>query len=122
MATNDMIAAFGGTSSNFVDVGGSTDHEQLEEIIVLLDSNKNTNVILFNCFGGLLDLNMTAAIIEKVIKRKYLTKPLVLRLRGHNESEAHKRLIALQKEYKELYVINNFTDAVEQAVTLSKRT
>lgn len=88
---------------------------------MLLESNKNTNVIFFNCFGGLLDLNMTAAIVEKCLKKKYLTKPIVLRLRGHNESEAHKRLNALKNEYKDLHVISNFTDAVEQAVTLSKR-
>jgi succinyl-CoA synthetase beta subunit len=27
MATNDMIAAFGGTSTNHADVGGNVDHE-----------------------------------------------------------------------------------------------
>lgn len=36
MATNDMIQAFGGTSSNFADLGGITDHEQFEDMLLNL--------------------------------------------------------------------------------------
>jgi succinyl-CoA synthetase beta subunit len=66
-----------------------------------------------NCFGGMLDMNLFAAIIERLVTRKILTKPMVVRLRGQNESEAHERLRALKKIYPEIYVINDFLEAVE---------
>jgi len=119
MATNDMINAFGGTSSNFCELGGLTDADQFLEVLLLLNDTKNTKVIFLNYFGGISDLNMTADVISKCIK--LLTKPIVVRLRGQHEAEAHKSLNELKNQYKELYVISDFTDAVEHAVVLSKR-
>jgi succinyl-CoA synthetase beta subunit len=88
MATNDMIHMMGSKSSNFVDTGGNTDHEQLEDVFVLLEENKSTVCILVNIFGGMLDIREVARTIIKCINRKYITKPLVIRLKGRFEKEA----------------------------------
>jgi len=119
LATNDMINAFGGTSSNFCELGGLTDEDQLMEILLLLNDNKSTKVIFLNFFGGMMDVKITADVIKKGMK--LITKPIIVRLRGQNEAEAQKMLHELKNQYKELYVINDFTDAVEQAVVISKR-
>jgi len=119
MATIDMINHFGGTASNFADLGGAKSIEQFEDILELLDSNKNTKVILINCFSGYTDMFEIARVIETSLK--HLTKPLVIRLRGEHEDKVIEKLNALKTQYKELYMIRDFTDAVEQAVIISKR-
>jgi len=53
LAINDMINAFGGTPANFCELGGLTDQDQLTDILLLLNDNKDTKAIFLNFFGGM---------------------------------------------------------------------
>lgn len=54
MSTMDIIALYGGTPANFLDVGGSADGDQMTEAIKILNSDDEVKAIFVNIFGGIL--------------------------------------------------------------------
>ena len=56
MATNDMLELKGGKSANFVDLGGSAIHEQIDTVLHILSSDPSVKVIFINCYGGLMNM------------------------------------------------------------------
>ena len=97
MATCDLVTAYGGKPANFVDLGGSVIHEQIHEIITLLEQDPNVKVVFINCFGGLLRTDKIVATFENAIKHGNITKPLVMRLHGTSHERAHE----MSREWKD---------------------
>ena len=58
MSTMDIIALYGGTPANFLDVGGSADGDQLTEAIKILNSDGEVKAIFVNIFGGILQCDV----------------------------------------------------------------
>jgi len=56
MAANDVLATYGGKSANFVDLGGSAIHEQIDALLHLLNDEKKVRVIFINCYGGIMSM------------------------------------------------------------------
>ena len=83
MATMDLITSNGGHPANFVDLGGSVIHEQIHEVAMILEQEKDVKVIFINCFGGLLRTNKIVATLENAIRYGNITKPIVIRLKGN---------------------------------------
>ena len=54
MSTMDIIALYGGTPANFLDVGGSADGDQMTEAIKILNSDDEVKAIFVNIFGGII--------------------------------------------------------------------
>lgn len=54
MSTMDIIALYGGTPANFLDVGGSADGDQMTEAIKILNNDDEVKAIFVNIFGGIL--------------------------------------------------------------------
>ena len=60
MSTMDIIKLKGGNPANFLDVGGSSDQEQMVEAIKLLNNDPEVSAIFINIFGGILKCDSLA--------------------------------------------------------------
>jgi succinyl-CoA synthetase beta subunit len=94
----DIIALYGGTPANFLDVGGSADGDQMTEAIKILNSDDEVKAIFVNIFGGILQCDVLTQSILNAAKEVGLAKPIVLRLKGTNSDIAKKMLEGKQKE------------------------
>jgi len=54
MSTMDIIKLHGGEPANFLDVGGSSDGDQMTEAIKMLNDDPEVKGIFVNIFGGIL--------------------------------------------------------------------
>ena len=88
MSTMDIIALYGGTPANFLDVGGSADGDQMTEAIKILNSDDEVKAIFVNIFGGILRCDVLTQSILNAAKEVGLKKPIVLRLKGTNSQIA----------------------------------
>jgi len=84
MATMDIIAAYGGTPANFLDVGGGAKTEQITEAFKIISSDKKVKAILVNIFGGIMKCDVIATGVVEAVKEVGLNIPLVVRLEGTN--------------------------------------
>lgn len=80
LATNDLIQLYGGKSANFMDLNGEGTLEQVEEMIHLLNQDPNIKVILINCYGGNMHVNLVASAMALLFKHFDFSKPIVARL------------------------------------------
>lgn len=92
MATMDIIKLNGGSPSNFLDVGGGANKQQIEKAFTILNEDKSVKAILINIFGGILRCDILAKGIVAAAQKVGLAKPLVIRMQGTNVKEA-KQLI-----------------------------
>ncbi|UDG82478.1 ADP-forming succinate--CoA ligase subunit beta [Candidatus Vallotia cooleyia] len=86
MATMDTIKLFGGEPANFLDVGGGATTEQVTEAFKLMLKNPNLRTILVNIFGGIMRCDVIAEGIISASKAVHLQVPLVVRMKGTNET------------------------------------
>jgi len=94
MATMDIIAAYGGSPANFLDVGGSAKVDQITAAFKIISEDSNVKAILVNIFGGIMKCDVIAEGVVQATKEVDLQIPLIVRLEGTN--------VALGKE-----IINN---------------
>jgi succinyl-CoA synthetase beta subunit len=86
MSTMDVIKLFGGEPANFLDVGGGATTEKVTEAFKIMLSNPNLKAILVNIFGGIMQCDVIATGVVEAAKQVDLTVPLVVRMKGTNES------------------------------------
>lgn len=93
MATNDVLAKFGGGAANFLDTGGQATTELLVSAFELILSNPKVRAILVNIYGGLIRCDMIAESVVAAANRLDMKgTPVVVRLRGTN-MEAGQKII-----------------------------
>ncbi len=119
MATADLIAVFGGSPRNFLDVGGGAGADKVEHALRIMLKDAGLKSILINAFGGITRLDEVATGIlqarDKFDKIKSGEIPLVCRLMGTNYVEGIKILEdAGIKAYKDM------EPAIEEAVNAAK--
>jgi succinyl-CoA synthetase beta subunit len=88
LATNDLIQLYGGKSANFLDLSGQASREQIEEMIHLLNQDPNIKVILINCYGGTMHVDLVASAMALLFKHFDFNKPIVARLQGEGADSA----------------------------------
>lgn len=142
MATMDAVAQAGGKPAAFLTIGGETQwdatpdglREQLERGLEQMVQAKQVRVLLINLVSGLVPCDDIAAVIarhlisrvrkprsiseispEALIAHATRFPQLVVRLVGHDRDLARSRLEAVQ-----ITLTDSLSDAVTQAVTLSK--
>jgi succinyl-CoA synthetase beta subunit len=93
MSTMDLIKLHGGEPSNFLDVGGGANAEQVTEAFRILLSDKNVKAVLVNIFGGIMRCTTIANAIVTAYKEVGFNVPLVVRLEGTEVEEGRKILI-----------------------------
>jgi succinyl-CoA synthetase beta subunit len=113
MATMDIIKYAGGSPSNFLDVGGGANAEQIRHAFEILLSDKNVRAILINIFGGILRVDMLAGGVVDAAKATNLKLPIVLRLEGTNVEQGRE---ILKNSGLNFMVATDMKDAAEKVV------
>lgn len=88
MATLDTLAYYGGKPANFLDVGGGSSTEIVEQAIDRVLQNKNVKKLLVNIFAGISRCDEVA----QAIVNKNIQVPMVVRMVGTNEEKGRKIL------------------------------
>lgn len=121
MATMDIIAHYGGSPANFLDVGGGATEKKVAEGFKIILSDPNVKAILVNIFGGIMNCATLAAGIIAAASEIDLHVPLIVRMEGTNV-EIGKKMLA--DSGLAILLAANLSDAAEKAVsaaTLSRR-
>lgn len=113
MSTMDLIKLHGGEPSNFLDVGGGADTEQVTEAFRILLGDPNVKAVLVNIFGGIMKCTTIASAILAAYKQVGFNVPLVVRLEG-TEVEAGRKLLA--ESGVDIITAEGLTDAAKKVV------
>ena len=115
MTTMDMIKLYGGTPSNFLDIGGSSNPTKVVEAMKLLISDQDVRVVLINIFGGITRCDDVARGLLEAFKQIDTDIPIVIRLTGTNEVEGRALL-----EGSKFYLAETMGEATRKAVELAQ--
>jgi len=120
LALNDMIIDFGGRPANFCDLHGQAYHEQIEEMIYLLNEDRQIKVIFFNLFSDALQLEKFAYALKALLKAgMQFKKPIVFRGRGPPERVEKAKSVLLSLNLPDLFIEDDYEKAVRLAVSLA---
>ena len=89
MATMDLVKRCGAEPANFLDIGGSSNPEKVIAAMRIILRDPSVRSILFNIFGGITRCDDVARGIVAAVKQLKPKVPIVVRLTGTNEAEAH---------------------------------
>lgn len=115
MATVDAVTHFGGSPSNFLDVGGSSNPEKVVNAFKLILSSGKVKAILINIFGGITRCDDIAKGILDSLERIEITVPIVVRLVGTNSDQGLAML-----EGSPLHPALSLSEGVKKAIELAK--
>jgi len=118
MATMDVIKLYGGSPANFLDVGGGATPEKVTQAFKLMLRNPNLRAILVNIFGGIMKCDVIARGIVAAAREVELSVPLVVRMKGTNESLG-KTILA--QSGLPVIAADDMADAAQQAVAAARR-
>lgn len=111
MATMDLVKYFNGEPANFLDIGGSSNPEKMENALKIIKSNKNVKVILVNIFGGITRCDDIAKGLISGLRSLDINIPISVRLIGTNDEPARKLL-----DDEGISVFTDMDDVVNDAV------
>ena len=86
MATMDAIRLHGGAPADMLDVGGGASVGKVAEALRLTLRNPRLRAVLVNVFGGLMKCDVVARGLVAALREAELAVPLVVRLKGTNET------------------------------------
>ena len=92
MATMDTIKLYGGSPANFLDVGGGATAQKVTEAFKIMLRSTHLKAILVNIFGGIMKCDTIAEGLIAASRAVHLSVPLVVRMKGTNESLGRKML------------------------------
>ncbi|MFB7733071.1 ADP-forming succinate--CoA ligase subunit beta [Streptomyces sp. NPDC056112] len=84
MSTLDMIADRGARPANFLDIGDGASPRFTADALSVVLSDPSVRSVLVNVFGGITACDTVAEGIVQALDTVRLTRPLVVRLDGHN--------------------------------------
>lgn len=119
MATMDMTKIFGGSPANFLDIGGGARADKVAAALRIIASDPNVKAILVNIFGGITRADEVARGILEALEEVKIDLPLVVRLVGTNEEEAHK--IMAEAALPNMVSATSLADAAQKAVAAAQR-
>ena len=117
MATMDIIQFYGGEPANFLDIGGATSAERVQEAFKILLADPNVRAVLVNIFGGIVRTDRVADGIVSAARGLDIRIPIVIRLVGTNEEEG---LRILRESGLNFITETSLSDAVRRVVELAK--
>ena len=113
MSTLDVVAEYGGSAANFLDIGGGAKAETVSAALEVLETDESVSSVFINIFGGITRCDLVAQGIVEATKGKDLKWPIVIRLDGTNATEG---LEILRENPNEKIVI---TETMNQAAELA---
>jgi len=117
MATMDLLKLYGGSPSNFLDVGGSAQADQITAAFKILDQDPKVKSVLVNIFGGIMRCDVVAEGIVQASKLLGLKKPVVVRLVGTNVEQGKK---IIKDSGLKIVALDDLTQAAIKAVELAR--
>ena len=119
MATMDMTQLFGGSPANFLDIGGGARADKVAAALRIIASDPNVKAILVNIFGGITRADEVARGVLEALNEVKVDLPLVVRLVGTNEAEAH--VIMAEAALPNMVSATSLADAAQKAVAAAQR-
>ena len=92
MATMDIVKYAGSSPANFLDVGGGTNVERVQNAFRILMSDKDVKAVLINIFGGIVRCDRVAEGVVQALHGLSVDLPIVVRIQGTNAEEGAKIL------------------------------
>jgi succinyl-CoA synthetase beta subunit len=117
MATMDIIQFYGGAPANFLDVGGATSAERVQEAFKILLADANVRAVFVNIFGGIVRTDRVADGIVSAARGLDMRVPVVIRLVGTNQEEGMR---ILRESGLNVITENVLADAVRRVVALAR--
>jgi succinyl-CoA synthetase beta subunit len=112
MATMDIIAQYGGSPANFLDVGGSAKKDQISAAFKIISADERVKAILVNIFGGIMKCDVIAEGVIAATKEVGLEIPLIVRLEGTNVAMGKK---LIQESGLNIISADDLDDAAQKA-------
>jgi succinyl-CoA synthetase beta subunit len=117
MSTLDVVAQAGGSPANFLDAGGGSNAEKIEQAVDLLLANDAVKAVLFNIFGGITRCDEVAQGLIAAFEQIKPSVPFVVRLDGTNDVEG--RRLLQEAELPNVYAAKTMNEAAEKVVALA---
>jgi succinyl-CoA synthetase beta subunit len=117
MGTMDVVKLYGGEPANFLDIGGGARSESVAAALKIILSDPKVKAVLFNIFGGITRCDEVAKGIIAAQAQLDRKVPMVVRLLGTNEEEAH-RILATESN---LISATTMEEAAEKVVAQLKQ-
>ena len=114
MATMDLVKKYGGEPANFLDIGGSSSPEKVENAVRILMTDENVKAVYFNIFGGITRCDDVANGILVALDKMDIDVPIIIRLTGTNENEGRKIL-----EKTDLIPAASMAEGAKKAIELA---
>jgi succinyl-CoA synthetase beta subunit len=92
MATVDMVNYFGGSPSNFLDIGGGGNVEITKKGMLLVLSKPEVKGVVVNIFGGITRCDLVAQAVVEAVSEASVRKPVAVSLMGTNQDEGQRIL------------------------------
>lgn len=89
MATCDFLEYLGERPTNFLDLQGQAYHEKIQAALIMMEKDEDVDSIMLNVFCGQLSADKIAVVIKDNLMKKYIQKPIVCRIKGHNADVAN---------------------------------
>ena len=117
MSTVDVVNQVGGSSANFLDIGGGADADTMAGALEVINNDPEVRAIFINIFGGIVKGEVVAAGILEALSRVEMNSPIVMRLDGTNASEG--RAMLEPKLSDMLVLADSMLDGARRAVELA---
>jgi len=120
MSTLDVVATYGGTPANFLDIGGGANAEVMANGISVILASRKVKSLLVNIFGGITRCDEVAkGILVAIDSLGDVKVPMVVRLDGTNAEEG--RRILRDANHDGVVSAETMNEAAERAVQLAKK-
>ena len=114
MSTLDVVAEYGGSAANFLDIGGGAKAETVSAALEVLETDDSVSSVFINIFGGITRCDLVAQGIVEATKGKDLKWPIVIRLDGTNATEGLK--ILKDNPNEKIIITETMNEAAELSV------
>ena len=114
MSTLDVVAEYGGSAANFLDIGGGAKAETVSAALEVLETDDSVSSVFINIFGGITRCDLVAQGIVEATKGKNLKWPIVIRLDGTNATEGLK--ILRDNPNEKIIITETMNEAAELSV------
>ena len=114
MSTLDVVAEYGGSAANFLDIGGGAKAETVSAALEVLETDDSVSSVFINIFGGITRCDLVAQGIVEATKGKDLKWPIVIRLDGTNATEGLK--ILRDNPNEKIIISETMNEAAELSV------
>ncbi|MDA0745144.1 MAG: ADP-forming succinate--CoA ligase subunit beta [bacterium] len=116
MATMDIVKHAGSSPANFLDVGGGTNVERVQNAFRILMSDKDVKAVLINIFGGIVRCDLVAEGVVQALTGVTVNIPIVVRLQGTNAEEGARILEQSNLKFRVARELKEAAEAVVDAV------